>query len=78
MKGFIEVQIITHNKECFITQNKTNLINVNDIIRILSYKDGSVIYTKELVSRYECSSDNLEIKVVESYEEIKELIKKAQ
>lgn len=75
MKGFIEVNVIGGN-----TQITTCIqsIPINDIIRLYPYNNKSVIITKKLVSRYECSNDNLKLDLEESYEQIKQLIKEAQ
>jgi hypothetical protein len=69
MKGFVEV---TEKQS-----DSQDLISVESILRVLNTTPVLII-TKEIVSRYECSGDNLNIYVKESYEEIKELIKQAQ
>ena len=69
MKGFIEVT----EDSC----QEKDLISISSILRVLN-TTPVLIVTKELVSRYECSNDNFNIYVKESYEEIKELIKQAQ
>lgn len=69
MKGFIEVtEIDSEGKD---------LISVNSILRVIN-TNPVLIITKELNSHYECSNSNFNIYTLESYEEIKELIKKAQ
>ena len=69
MKGFIEVT----KDSC----KEKDLISISSILRVLN-TTPVLIVTKELVSRWECSSDNFNLYVQESYEEIKELIKQAQ
>ncbi len=68
MKGFIEVTTLDNIKNCISTES---------ILRFYLYNDCVNIITKELVSRYECSNDNLVINTKESYQEIKQLIKEA-
>lgn len=69
MKGFIEVT----QDSC----QEKDLISICSILRVLN-TTPVLIVTKELVSSYECSNDNFNLYVQESYEEIKELIKQAQ
>ncbi|MDH5825798.1 hypothetical protein [Sphingobacterium faecium] len=65
MKGFIEVtNSSTGNKEC---------ININHIVK---FSDSWITVT-EMQSIYECSGTNFQYKFEESYEQIKELIKKS-
>ena len=69
MKGFIEVTVDSCQEK--------DLISTSSILRVLN-TTPVLIVTKELVSRWECSNDNFNLYVQESYEEIKELIKQAQ
>jgi len=68
LKGFIEVSASDSDKK--------ELVSVNSILRVLNISPVLIV-TSELVSKYECSGDNFELYVKESYEEIKQLIKKA-
>ncbi|WP_276679697.1 hypothetical protein [Empedobacter brevis] len=68
IKGFIEVSASD--------QYEKELIAVSSILRVLNTSPVLII-TSDLVSRYECSGDNFELYVKESYEEIKQLIKQA-
>lgn len=69
MKGFIEVNIIGSNKK--------DLLSIYNILRV-SIMETVVITNKEVLHKHMGSGDNRCIRVQESYEQIKELIKQAQ
>lgn len=77
MKGFIELTVTGLNRDNWKGNNYHTLININEITRVMPYQGGSVIIIKELVSKHECSNENLELECKQSFEEVIRLIKQA-